>query len=273
MSKGGRTSVEDAELKILASLAEGPKSFYDLVRREKIASSNTVLKALDNLEKYLLVVKGEPEARNRIPYHLTVYGLVKAFSLSDAVFDIKKVVESYSDTFPLIFGKRELFMKEGIFKDILMRFIWVTTKNMEFIKIFIMDDIEVNQENFGEKTKDSTELDFNDFKKDMEGSKSEDDKVEMLTEVAQRFAYNISKETLFSLDWEESFIKRSIPHKDLYKVMKKSFETWLPYLKVYAKDQELKELFNSYIEEEIRKREEYLKALKDLKETWETLSN
>jgi len=258
-------------LKILASLAEGPKSFYDLVQREKIASSNTVLKALGNLEKYLLVAKGEPETRNRVPYHLTAYGLVRALGHPNVKAKTLKAFESYPHVFPLIFGKRELYIREGILVDIAMRFTAVAVETMEYIEMFIMDDHEEDWEKVWEEYKEFIEMDRDEFVKHMERYEREDEAA-LFNEEVQTFVENITKKTLFSFDWETRLLRSSPHHNYLYKAARMSFASKLPYLKVYAKDPELKEFVTKHIEEELRKSEKYLKALKELGETWKALS-
>lgn len=62
-----------AELKILISLAESPKTYYDMAIRQPLGSSGTVVRTMNKLLK-LRMVYVENASRNRKIYHLTPKG-------------------------------------------------------------------------------------------------------------------------------------------------------------------------------------------------------
>ena len=301
MSTSDRISVEDAELKILGSLAEAPKSFYDLTQREKIASSRTVLKALERLENFMQIEKGEPEARNRIPYRLTVFGLVRAFGVHDVRFNAPRAVECYRDMFPLIFGKWEFFKGEGLYLDIIGRFMATSHKNMGFIE-FMMEDFDTDyrkeaEENISEYPEHvafyKTAFQGEEYKKMLEDLKmeiEEDKKILTLSDEeydkykverikdnkedyqnsALKLVDKITKETLFSTEWTER-LRQQIQTEKRHSWFKTHYEAKVPTLKIYMKDSELRELTSNYIEDEIKKNKAHLEALEDLKEDWDAL--
>jgi len=299
MSKSRRMSVEDAELAILGSLAEGDKSFYDLVEREKIASPNTVLKALEKLENYGQVEKGEPEARKRVPYRLTVFGLVRAFGDPEVCFNESRVVEVYRGLFPLIFGKLEIFDKDTRF-SIMSFFIGACREELGFIE-FVMEDIDTDYRKEAEETIKEYPKNVAFYKRLFQGDelrellefiKKEKEDAERILSLSDEeyeeyraarikenkkdfedaelnLVNNITKKTLLSFNRTDDKMVSSDLGPTYIKMI---FEQNKEIMKHYTKDDELKEFVTECIIDEINRCKAYLGALKDLEEMWKRIS-
>lgn len=116
-----------SERKILVSIARREKrTFYELHKKDKIASRATTIKALKNLtEKEYVNAEYESEGRKRIFYRISEPGLYVAmasneFWVKPDIFD--EVVENHIERFPKLLGKLVHFKSNEIaFGEILYR--------------------------------------------------------------------------------------------------------------------------------------------------------
>ena len=124
-------NITPTDEKILMTLAMGePKTYYDLWKHEKVASSNkTVLQALRGLlTTKLIVIKHKEIAsgqglggRNKKFYGLTETGLLQTLMFEEAWRHIDKIAYKQADKIPLIFGKWSFFIEKGVRNMIVRR--------------------------------------------------------------------------------------------------------------------------------------------------------
>ena len=119
MSRPGSTI--KTQLKILMSLSEGPKTFYDLTKREKIASNSTVLNALRELVRIHEVKEEQAGSRGRKPYSLTHEGLILVLYTPKGWEQLDTIAEGQSELLPLIFGKWHFYEENGLKEEISIR--------------------------------------------------------------------------------------------------------------------------------------------------------
>ena len=93
--------------RILFSIAEGGKSFYDFTRKEKIGSNVMVLtslKRLQNVGSQGLIYQGAIEARGKKPYLLTEDGFDFVLRDISRILDFNQFVRAYEQHFPFVFN-------------------------------------------------------------------------------------------------------------------------------------------------------------------------
>ncbi len=109
---------------ILRSLLYGDKTYYQLYKKEEIASNSIILEALGEMVEEELIVKGEPVGpRDKQPYSLTQYGLVfalKHFGKTEAG-NLDKIAEVHKDKLDL-FKIWNLLEEEGFTSEIKAKF-------------------------------------------------------------------------------------------------------------------------------------------------------
>ena len=106
--------------RIYNSLLEGPKTFYDLTKKEKIGGNRTVLKALDELLGYSNINKSEPQGpRNAMPYTITSRGINYFFRKRRDILveNIDEIAKKHKDK-SYMFKYWDEFKKKGISEDI-----------------------------------------------------------------------------------------------------------------------------------------------------------
>lgn len=111
MLVASRWELTETEEKILRALAEkGPRTYYDIYKKEKLCSSSTAWKLIKNLEKngYVEVKKEEMfrfRGRKKKFYGLTLRGLSVALQKRPGWEHIDTIAKQQEKLLPLIFGK------------------------------------------------------------------------------------------------------------------------------------------------------------------------
>lgn len=111
---------------ILRSLLDGPKTFYDLAKKENLGSNQTILKALDNLRQDFprkMINKGDPEGpRGSINYNITGFGIYHyLYGYADEILDkIDNIARKHSEKI-LLFKYWEILKTKKITDDLKKR--------------------------------------------------------------------------------------------------------------------------------------------------------
>jgi DNA-binding PadR family transcriptional regulator len=118
-------TLHPSERKILISIAQKEKiTFYELHKKENIASKATIIKALNRLTSIgCLSTNRETKGRKRVYYSITEKGLFTAMATNEFWSEpeiLDKVAKQQIEMLPLLFGKLAHFKKnEYIYKKIL----------------------------------------------------------------------------------------------------------------------------------------------------------
>ena len=113
-------NMSQTEEKILKSLVEKPKTYYVLFKHEEVAKSNTtVLETLQKMDnkKWITEETTKDYERNQKPYKLTLFGILVGYNQGVLTTKhIPRIVETFKEDIPLVFGEWDYFKKEEVEK-------------------------------------------------------------------------------------------------------------------------------------------------------------
>jgi len=111
-------NMSQTEEKILKSLVEKPKTYYVLFKHEKVAKSNTtVLETLQKMDnkKWITEETIKDYGRNQKPYKLTLFGILVGYNQGVLTTKhIPRIVETFKEDIPLVFGEWNYFKEKGV---------------------------------------------------------------------------------------------------------------------------------------------------------------